>query len=187
MHRLDATIEDGVKYASAATVQNTFSSKWIEQLNSAGCPPVSGTALAFRLNDDRVVLARARICPKAEKEVRKKGTVDPTRYCEGLVWNPGLRSDRADGGDGFVIDDGARPRRWERFTFGGLLKSSSSAIQLVSVSAHTVSWARPADEIDRLAPGLFNTQFVGEISEWKTPHIFVGARRKSWTDAAVPY
>ena len=58
---LNITIEvDGKRYSSSAVNQLSRSRKWIAEINS--CPQAYGTAVAFRLANNRLVLLSSFIC-----------------------------------------------------------------------------------------------------------------------------
>jgi hypothetical protein len=69
-YRLNTTIDvDERQYSSQVTWTNSFSQRWIQVMNSAGCRQSHGTVPSFRLSDNRVVLVGARICSKAMQEL----------------------------------------------------------------------------------------------------------------------
>src|SRR4051794_25129626 len=67
-YKLDAIIEvDGRTYSSHVVRQTTRSRDWIYNLNQNGCSSSHGTALSFRLPDNRAFLLRATLCRDARQ------------------------------------------------------------------------------------------------------------------------
>ena len=67
-YRLRVTLEaEGKQYSSEVVRQQSRSRNWIETMNSGGCPSNTGTALAFRLGDNRLVLLSSNICLGAKR------------------------------------------------------------------------------------------------------------------------
>src|ERR1700744_152909 len=59
-YRLKVNIEvAGTQYASEVVLQEYRSREWIQVINYAGCPQTYGSALSFRLEDNRLVLLAA--------------------------------------------------------------------------------------------------------------------------------
>src|SRR5262245_40942295 len=100
IYRLRATIEvDGQRYDSTATLQN-ITYRWLSGFltqRQEHCRPSYGTALAFHLNDGRVVLIKPDVCSSARSAVlggnsykmaRKfHSQADLLRHCMGSTWD----------------------------------------------------------------------------------------------------
>jgi hypothetical protein len=66
-YRLRVTLEaEGKQYTSEAVRQKSRSRRWISTMNHGGCPSSKGTTLAFRLDDNRLVLIGSAICRDAD-------------------------------------------------------------------------------------------------------------------------
>jgi hypothetical protein len=197
-YRLRATIEaDGTQYASEVVHQRSFSRKWIEVMNSAGCEQTHGTVLSYRLNDDRVVLIEARICQQAlnafdaakgerlyEADYRgamiMRRQINLADYCIGLDASRDRKLDsmrQAGSFHAYLIDNAEKPSRWEPFNLGGPLKATVTTIRLVSASAQAIDTA-PRDELDRVAPGVLKTRFQTN-SWWYSPERLIAFSRRS--------
>jgi hypothetical protein len=179
-YRLNVTIDvDGRQHASEVTRRNSFSKRWIREMNQAGCQQTHGTALAFRLIDNRVLLLGTDICDRAKQELSDNNnkyqyeqiftqamstgrTVDVRRFCFDMV--PDIDTpERHQMLHGFVVDNADRPTRWIGFRYGEKLKNSDTTIRLVSAKA-TASQGSPADKLDEVAPGVVRTYF--EYKQW---------------------
>jgi hypothetical protein len=199
-YRVQATIQVGDETQTAEVIfRETSSSRWIAQMNSAGCLPTHGTAIAYRLADNRVVLVESRICTEAKRAfadprslysnspgpdylvaTQKQVEIDLGKFCVGLGGN------RNRGGanttwDGYLIDDADRPTRWEGFRFGQPTTDSKTSIQLVSAKAQAMN-VRPTDNLDRVAPGVLQATFqyredVGEGWSHSPERLISRARR----------
>jgi hypothetical protein len=200
-YRLNARIEvDGKQYSSEVTRQNSRSKQWVQVMNSAGCQQTYGTALSFRLADNRAVLIGTQICSDAEKKfadpsyeypptyiqaMRERRTIDPVPSCRGTF--QGMANPQSQP-HGFVVDNADQPARWEAFRFGEKLRSSDSVIRLVSATAQAMD-VRPTDDLEKVAPGVLKTSF--EYKEWwNSPERIVDFHRrnsKGMTYKVAPY
>jgi hypothetical protein len=198
-YRLNATIDvGGRQYSSQVVFQNSHSRRWIEVMNSAGCLPKYGTALPFRLADDRLILLRTGICPTAKNRLSrtdnfyhipandftdamaKRQTIDLAAYCSGIgkdqrpSWV--LEEQWRRLGDGFVIDNAEHPKRWQKLLFGDTLLGSDDVIRIVSATAEAIDiW--PTDNLDKDAPAVLRTHF--KYKEWyESPESIVSFDRR---------
>jgi hypothetical protein len=171
-YRLNVTIEIGEKqYSSEVVSQLSQSRKWVETINS-GCRQTLGTAVPFRLGDNRLVLIHSYICPKAlnaladtGKEYRSDDFVqamrehrkaDLTSLCVGVSRNrPAQYSSSSY--DGFIIDNADNPRRWRGFNFESADMKEYIRIDSAVAEAMDVS---PEDQLDNVAPEILKTTFT---------------------------
>jgi hypothetical protein len=171
-YRLTATIEvDGQQYTSSVTRRLSRSRRWIREMNSAGCQQTHGTALAYRLSDNRAVLVRTDICGEAQqtfadpqrrpyadersfrKAISEQETLDLLRVCHGTIQGPSRGQMYA--APAFLLDDADRPAHWWSFHFGDTVQGS--VVRLVSANAQAL-YAEPADDLDGM-PGLLDSSF----------------------------
>ena len=158
IYRLSATVDiDGQAYSSQVVRQTTKPRGWTQNFNRAGCEATHGTALSFRLRDNRVVLLRATVCRDGTEALKKVGKIDVMRYCEAIHLN---RTNRNPGryADGFIVSDAERPAFWSRFMFGTPATEKKTVIRLTSVEAEKVH-ADVQDELEKSAPGLLKASF----------------------------
>lgn len=191
-YRLDATIEvDGARYQARATHQQSKSRRWIAVMNSAGCLPKYGTALPFRLPDNRLILLRARICPSAQEQLAGSRQnycdgdfhaamwahrkVDLKPYCHAISFDQTSLKGRLNGADGYVIDNADHPTRWKPFELGDALPGGG-AVRLVSAIAEAGD-DRPTDDLDRVAPAVLKTGFKYS-TWWDSPEAILSFERR---------
>jgi hypothetical protein len=189
-YRLNATIEvGGRQYTSQVVVQGAHSRDWIARINTAGCRSTYGTALPFRLADDRVVLLRPHLCRAARRALAgtekdyeagnfrramaERRTVEVTRLCNGIGhdWRSRIRV-----AEGYLIDNAERPRHWRGFGFGHPLPPSDEIIRLVRASAQAADiW--PSDPLAEVAPGVLKTHF--RYTDWlDSPEAILSSSRR---------
>lgn len=177
-YRLHVTLEaEGKQYSSEVVRQKSRSRHWIAAMGNAGCWPDKGTALAFRLGDNRLVLLSSNICPEADDKIasysngkrmsyaedaaramREHRKVDVISHCAGISRSQGrsLRSD--EWFDGFLIDNADKPTRWRGFKFDNTSSSSQPQLRIVTAVAEAADIS-PKDNLDKVAPEIFKTQF----------------------------
>jgi hypothetical protein len=181
IYRVTATIEvEGAQYKSEVVRQNLTSRDWIRNLNSGGCPETHGTALSFRLKDNRVVLLRSELCHDAIKALEKLPTIKVSEYCAGINRQKTITSRIAPRNrDGFIFDSADAPTVWWRIVLGET-KDGVPDIRLVSVTASR-AYANAFDDLETVAPGILRSKFVtGGTVEWYTsPNDLIGWRRRS--------
>jgi hypothetical protein len=166
-YRLTATIEAGGQQTTSQAVRRVMRTRkafqWLGQ-----CQGAAGKAIAFRLPDNRLVLARASVCPHATDQfmdgrdeypgaraMRERTTIDVTRFCFGLS-RVSARSVEAP--DAFLIDNADRPRRWRPFFFDQPMAGTGEVIRLVSATAQAID-RFPTDNLERIAPAILETYF----------------------------
>jgi len=158
IYKLNATIEvDGQAYSSEVVRQTSKSRDWIYNLNSNGCGATHGTALSFRLPDNRVVLLRATLCRNGAEALKKADTIDVARYCESIHVN---RPNRNPGryADGYIVNDAEQPAFWSRFWFGAPATEGKTVVRMTSVSAQNAR-EDARDGLEKAAPGLLKASF----------------------------
>src|SRR5262249_6713906 len=175
-YRLNVTIEaDGQQYSSEVVRQLSRSQKWVGTINS-GCQQTRGTALSFRLADNRVVLISSLICPKAQRAfddtpqkypgsfaqaMREHRTVDLTSLCVSLHRDrsPSIGGYFAYLGYGaFMIDVADSPSRWKGLNFDDAWSNAEERLRIISAFAEAADIS-PQDELDRVAPALLKTTY----------------------------
>ena len=216
-YRLTLTIDVGGKqYTSEVVHQQSRSREWISVMNSSGCQQTYGTAVPFRLADDRLILLRSHICGAAQRQFREPPNygkpnvgryysalkerekdpfaramaehrkIDVVRYCAGISRDRYLGRFT----DGFVIDNADRPTRWKGFQFGDSLSESDEVIRLIAATAEAADiW--PADDLDRIAPAVLRTNFKNQSWSDSPEAILSFSRRynlnKKFAHQAGPY
>ena len=158
IYRLGATIDvDGQVYSSQVVRQTTKPRSWTYNFNRSGCGATHGTALSFRLPDNRVVLLRATVCRDGTEALKKVDKIDVARYCEAIHLN---RTNRNPGryADGFIVNDAERPAFWSRFMFGTPAMEKKTVIRLTRAQAERIH-ADAQDDLEKSAPGLLNASF----------------------------
>jgi hypothetical protein len=141
--RVTADVEIGGETHSAAVVhQNSGSRQWIAIMNSAGCKQDYGTALVYRLADDRVLIVPARLCYAAVKDYAKSGTVDILQACTG---------DQARHELAYWVDSATQPGKWRPASHGVDFRMT----RMTAVS----TWSNPTDDIASVAPNLLTSRF----------------------------
>jgi hypothetical protein len=93
----------GRKLSSTVVYQNSRSRGWIAGLSSAGCQQWEGTALAFKLANDSILIVPSRLCREAEQVLDRSGRVDILAVCTGKQ----AHQDQA-----FIVDSASRPAKW---------------------------------------------------------------------------
>lgn len=140
--RVSADVEVGGTKLSATVVhQNSRSRNWISIMNSAGCKPRYGSALVYRMPDDRVLIVPARLCPAAEKKLARSGEVDVLQECTG---NQATQ-------EAFVVDSATHPRKWRAAV-------SNRDFRITAMTA-TSTRSNPSDDIETVAPNLLKSYF----------------------------
>jgi hypothetical protein len=156
-YRFSATIEVANKrYSSEVVHQMARPRDWISDLNRAGCGSLHGTALPFRLDDDRVVLLRARVCPAAinaltgvkprergmkkpdySGAMREQRSVNVADHCAGIAQDA-ISHAYVKVTDGFLIDNANAPSQWEGLFLDRATASSNTNVHLVSAKAQAL-------------------------------------------------
>jgi hypothetical protein len=177
-YRLRATLEaEGKQYSSEAIHQKSRPRRWIMSLNGGGCPSSEGTTLAFRLDDNRLVLIGSTICREAEhilaygkanvhyeypaRAMRDGRKVDVSSLCTGVVRSRDRSTQTFLRYDGYLIDNADKPTRWTGFRFYDNTASSPPHFRMVSAVAEAADIS-PTDDLDRVAPEMIKTDFKGE-------------------------
>jgi hypothetical protein len=175
-HRLNVTIEAaGKQYSSEVVTQLSRSRNWVAVMNSGGCQQTHGTALSFRLADDRLVLISSRICPKAERAfadtvdayyardfaraMNERRKIDLTSFCIGVGRDRGRSGFDLPGYEGFLVDSADTPTQWMGFRFDYNASTySDQHLRMVSAAAEAADIS-PEDKLDRVAPAVLKTEF----------------------------
>jgi hypothetical protein len=187
-YRLTATIEvDGRQYTSSVTRRQTRSRDWISNLNSAGCQPTHGTALAFRLVDNRAVLAPTAICNEARqmladaprmprptyaRAMSERRSVDLVNVCRGTIAGSGRP--RVNSAPAFLLDSADKPSQWWGFHFGDTVQGS--VVRLVAAAAQALH-AEPVDSLDAF-PGVLDSPFQ-HTNPYNSPEAIIPFERRS--------
>jgi hypothetical protein len=186
-YRLTATIEvDGRQYTSSVIRRQTRSRDWIYNLNSNGCRPTHGTALAFRLSDNRAVLAPTRICnearetfaapprsaPSYARAMSEQRSVDLMKACRGTIAGPGRPP--VNSAPAFLLDNADKPTQWWGFQFGDRVEGST--IRLMTATAQALH-AEPADALDSF-PGVLDSRFEHR-NPFNSPEAIIPSERRS--------
>ena len=168
-YRLNVTIETGGKQYSS-TVTRKFSrarQKWMDWINP-WCQQPLGTALAFRLDDNRLVLMATRICPKAKyakddftDAMNTKRKVDVASSCRGVVHDQ-PPTYPAPVYQAFVIDNAEHPAWYRGLAFDA--NNVARSFRIVSAEA-MASYVGSEDQLDKVAPAILKTSFNGNWSE----------------------
>jgi hypothetical protein len=191
-YRLTVTLEIGGKqYTSEAVNQLTRPAHWVGGINGRGCPQLRGTALSFRLADNRLILLTTWICNTAFSTF---GTID--RDGDGVGYREAMRVHRKvniaakcvgirrsytynAGGpfDGFLINDADKPATWRGFFFHKSNVATLNAdedVRIISAVAEADDVA-PEDQLDTVAPAVLKTRFLSPISD--TPDYLLPERK----------
>jgi hypothetical protein len=186
-YRLNVTIEAaGKQYSSGVVSQTSHSLGWLALVHG-GCQQTYGTALSFRLADNRVVLMSSYICPKARQafkdalykdeyalEMKWQRKIDLTSLCIGVHQD---RPRSGYGYDGFVIDDADNPTRWRGFNFDSTLTNAAEHIRMVSAVAEAVGIS-PRDRLDEVAPAILKTTFKYDGDWGGSPEVILSFSRR---------
>jgi hypothetical protein len=152
----------GQELSSTVVYQNSRSRGWIAMLNSGGCNQSYGTALTYRLANDRVLIVPTQICRKAEEALSGFGRVDILSVCTG---EQALRD------PAFLVDSAIRPRKWYTVTNGFEFR----IVRMTAVS----TWSNPTDEIASTAPGLLKSDFKLDGQQWwRSPERIIPFQRR---------
>jgi hypothetical protein len=196
---LNVTIEAGGRqYSSTVVRQQLKPREWIKTLG--GCHETIGTALAFRLADNRLVLIHPRLCQNAweafagghqnyiyddfRDAMRERRKVDVTSLCSGLS------KDRPPRGhyyevQGFVIDNADNPARWRGLTFDP--NDVAGDFRIISAAAEAFD-GKPEDQLATVAPAILKTQFKYRDPDWgNSPEAMIDFFRRYRPDKTFTY
>jgi hypothetical protein len=196
-YRLNVTIETGGRqYSSTAVRQKLTPRKWIATLG--GCHETLGTALAFRIADNRLVLINTYLCQNAWEAfagthrnyiyddffdaMRERRKVDVASSCMGVS------KDKPPKGSyykvqGFVIDNADNPGRWRSLTFD--LNDVAGDFRIVSAVAEAFD-GKPEDQLATAAPAILKTSF--EYQDWSnSPEAMIDFFRRYRPDKKFNY
>jgi hypothetical protein len=209
-YRLNITVEvAGTQYSSEVVSRQSRSRRWVQEINYAGCKQTYGTALSFRLADNRLLLLPAGICDKAKRALagtvrafedrnfsqamHERKRIDLTAYCIGLGWDrypSGLKIDpyiaKVRGHDGFIIDNADRPTRWRGFDFDGASSYPEEHLRIVSAVAEAADIS-PEDKLDKVAPAFLKAEIKYEPDWWRSPDGLVPFSRRYYPDKKFTY
>lgn len=174
-YRLQVTLEAaGKQYSSEVVYQQSHPHKAIWSLFSGDCQPTHGTALAFRLEDNRLVLLSSMICREAKRRIadRSKANyatlvaramkehrkIDVAALCTGIIRNRDRSISDFRKYDGFLIDNADRPTRWSGLRFDDPSPSSEAQFRIVTAVAEAADIS-PTDNLDKIVPGILRTEF----------------------------
>jgi hypothetical protein len=143
---------------------------------SASCKPTHGTALAFRLDDNRLILLSSNICKTAERAIadgskrtyaadvaramREHRKVDVAPLCMGISRDRDRSMPYFLKYDGFLVDNADKPSRWMGFRFDDV---SGPQFRIVAAIAEAADIS-PRDDLDKIAPEILKTEF--KYSNW---------------------
>jgi hypothetical protein len=202
-YRLNVTIEaEGQQYLSEVVHQLSRSRRWIAEMNSGGCQQTHGTALSFRLANNRLVLISSSICPKAQRAfddtpygykppgsfaqaMREHRRVDLTSLCVSVHRDRPPSVFSYPGYDGFVIDDADNPARWKGFKLDVASSNSDEHLRIVSAFAEAAD-DLPKDELDNVAPTVLKTTFKYD-DWWNSPEAILSFSRRYYPDRKFTY
>jgi hypothetical protein len=187
-YRLSATIElGGERYSSEVVHQRSQSRKWLSVMNSGGCPQTYGTALSFRLADQRLILVGSEICSAALRKLAGS-LYDNDAFATAMVQHRKLdlmplctgigepRPRERDLYEGFLIDNADHPAWWGGFKFDSTLPDSDQTIHLVSARIEAADIS-PSDNLQETAPAVLETEF-GFDTWWNSPERIVSFNRR---------
>ena len=132
-------------------------------INSAGCNPLYGDALTFRLANDSVLIVPSRICYNGEQEFAKSGRIDVLSACAGK---------QAHQDSAFLVDSASRPTSWRSVVNG-------VDFRITSMTAAS-TWDNPVDDIAGVAPNLLKSDFkYGRSNQWsRSPEKVISFQRR---------
>ena len=139
----------GQKLSSTVIYQDGRSRQWIAMINSAGCKPMEGNALTYRLAKDRVLIVSAQICHAGARELAKSGRLDILSACKGKQAHQDLA---------YLVDSATLPSKWTKVTNG-------VEFQIDSMTAAS-TWSNSRDDITSLAPNLLKSDFKLNGQKW---------------------
>jgi hypothetical protein len=198
-YRLNVTIETGGRqYSSTAVRQKLQARKWIATLG--GCYETLGTALAFRLADNRLVLINTHLCETAYEAfagthqnyiyndfvdaMRERRKVDVASFCMGLSKEKPQRG-RYYKVQGFVIDNADNPARWRGLTFD--VNDVAGDFRIVSAVAEAFD-GKPEDQLATVAPAILKTEFKYREPDWgNSPEAIIDFFRRYRPDNKFTY
>lgn len=152
----------GQKLSSTVIYQDGRSRQWIAMINSAGCNPMEGHALTYRLANDRVLIVPAQICHAGARELAKSGRLDILSACTGKQAHQDLA---------YLVDSATLPSKWTKVTNG-------VEFNIASMTAAS-TWSNPRDEIASLAPNLLKSEFkLNGQSWWWSPERMIPFHRR---------
>lgn len=202
-YRLNVTIEaDGQQYSSEVVRQLSRSRRWISEMN-AGCQQTRGTALSFRLANNRLVLIGSWICPKGQlafddtlygykypgnfvQAMRENRRVDLTSLCVSLHRDRPPSVFSYFGYDAFIIDDADNPTRWKGLNFDSASSNPEDHLRIVSAFAEATDIS-PEDELDRIAPAVLKTDFKYGGNWSLSPETILPFARRYYPDKKFTY
>lgn len=207
-YRLDVTMEvAGKQYSSDVVHQLSRSRQWIQSMNYAGCQQTYGTAVSFRLDDNRLVLMGAGICDNARRALagsdaafregnfsqamKEHRKIDVTSFCIG-PWNrspSGLKVDPYVMNiriyNVFFIDNADSPARWSGFSFDSNSSVPEEQLRIVSAIAEAADIS-PRDNLAKIVPAVLKTQFSsGESSN--SPEVLLSFLRRYGAEKQFTY
>jgi hypothetical protein len=173
-YRLQVTLEAaGKQYSSEVVYQQSHPHKALWTLFTGDCRPSHGTALAFRFEDNRLVLLSSMICREAEQRIADRAKanyatlvaramkehrkVDVAELCTGIIRSRDRSISDFREYDGFLIDNADKPTRWSglRFDDASPFKPQFRIVTAVAEAADI----SPQDNLDKIAPGILRTEF----------------------------
>jgi hypothetical protein len=196
-YRLNVTIETGGRQYSSTVVRQKLKPRaWIATLG--GCHETLGTALAYRVADNRLVLINTYLCQNAWEAfagthqnyiyndfvdaMRERRKVDVASFCMGVS------KDKPQRGSyymvqGFVIDNADNPARWRGLTFD--LNDVAGDFRIVSAVAEAFD-GKPEDQLATASPAILKTRF--EYRDWSnSPEAMIDFFRRYRPDNKFTY
>lgn len=173
-YRLQATLEaEGKQYSSEVVYQRSRPRGALSTMFSNSCQSTHGTALAFRLDDSRLVLLPSHICQTADRTIADRSSrtyatdvaramkqhrrVDVASICTGISRDRDRSMPYFLKYDGFLVDNADKPSQWIGFRFGDV-SGPAAQFRLVSAIAEAADIS-PKDDLDKIAPGILKTEF----------------------------
>lgn len=198
-YRLNVTIETGGRqYSSTVVRQKLKPREWIKTLG--GCHETLGTALAFRLADNRLALINTYLCQNAWEAfagthqnyiyddffdaMRERRKVDVASVCMGVSKDKPQRGSYYKV-QGFVIDNADNPSRWRGLTFD--LNDVAGDFRIVSAVAEAFD-SKPEDQLATVAPAILKTEFKYRGERWgNSPEAMIDFFRRYRPDNKFTY
>jgi hypothetical protein len=199
-YRLKVTLEAGGKqYSSEVVRQHSYSRI---DLFSADCKAAYGTALGFRLDDNRLVMLPTHICQTANRRIadlpgrpydtdaaramKQHRKVDVTSFCTGVMRDHDRSMPNFLKYDGFLVDNADKPSQWIGFRFDDR-SGPAAQFRIVSAIAEAADIS-PTDNLDKIAPGIFKTEFNRINADWSdSPESLISLSRRYSRPTFVAY
>jgi hypothetical protein len=155
-----------------------------------------GTALSFRLANNRLVLISSTICPNAQRafDATPYGYNPPGSFAQAMREHrcaSACIGDRPRSAfnysryDGFLIDDADNPARWKGFKLNAASSNADEHVRIVSAFAEAAD-DLPKDELNNVAPAVLKTTFKHE-DWWNSPEKILSFSRRYRPDKKLTH